>query len=226
MKLFIDCGEIDVIESVADQVYGVTTNPSILRAAGCTDYLGFAKELVRRFPWHSISLEVIADDIATMNAQARQLSALGPNVFCKIPCMTCDGTTTVGLVDHLTADGIHVNVTALMTAYQVRMFNDAMADRAECYLSIFAGRIADTGRDPVYLVRQAVEAAHPNVMVLWASTREAFNIHQAQQAGADIITLTPDLLAKYVKYGRDLDEYSRETVCMFFNDAKTAGLTL
>lgn len=226
MQLFCDAADIELMSSVADQVYGFTTNPTLIRQAGVTDYLGFAKECVRRFPWHSISLEVIADDIATMNRQARQLAALGPNVYCKIPCQLTDGTSTVGLVDHLTADGVHVNVTAIFTAYQVRMFNDAMQDRAECYLSIFAGRIADTGRDPVYLVRQAVEAAHPNVLVLWASTREAFNIHQAQQSGADIITLTPDLLAKYAKFGRDLDDFSRETVTMFRDDALAAGFTL
>jgi transaldolase len=226
VRLFIDCAQIDVIESVSDQVHGITTNPTILRAAGVTDYLSFAKELVRRFPWHSISLEVIADDIDTMYSQANTLAALGPSVFVKIPVMCTNGTTTLDLVDKLTSDGTHVNVTAVMTATQVYDFNAAMADRTECYLSIFAGRIADTGRDPTFLVGQAVADAPENVSILWASTREVYNVKQAHDCGADIITLTPDLLAKYGKFGYDLDEFSLDTCKMFRLDALAAGLTL
>jgi transaldolase len=214
------------MESVADQVYGFTTNPTLMRAAGVEHYEAFVEECVARLPGHSLSFEVIADELNAMRYQARKLASWGQSVFVKIPVSTTKGISTVDLVNDLTKDGVHVNVTAVFTAAQVVEFNEALANRAECYLSIFAGRIADAGVDPTFLVRQAVMEAPENVSVLWASTREVFNVKQAHDAGAHIITLSPDLLAKYARFGRDLTEFSRLTVQQFYDDAQVAGLTL
>ena len=226
MKLFADCAQLDIMAVVADQVHGFTTNPTLMRAAGVEHYEAFVEECVAQFPDHSLSFEVIADELNAMAYQSRKLASWGGNIFVKIPVTTTRGITTSELVDDLTRDGIHVNVTAVFTAEQVCVFNEALANRAECYLSIFAGRIADTGVDPEHIVRQAVMEAPENVSVLWASTREAFNIKQAHNAGAHIITVTPDLLAKYQRFGRDLTEFSLETVKMFRSDAVAAGLTI
>jgi transaldolase len=214
------------MSAVADQVHGFTTNPSLMKAAGVEHYEAFVEECVARFPEHSLSFEVIADELNAMRYQARKLAGWGQNVFVKIPVSTTLGVSTADLVNDLTRDGMHINVTAVFTADQVCEFNEALANRAECYLSIFAGRIADTGMDPAFLVRQAVMEAPENVSVLWASAREVFNVKDACHAGADIITLTPDLLAKYQRWGRDLAEFSLETVKMFRDDATAAGLTL
>ena len=211
---------------VADQVYGFTTNPTLLRAAGVEHYEAYVEECVARFPAHSLSFEVIADELNAIRYQARKLASWGPNIFVKIAAMTTRGISTSGLVDDLTSDGLHINVTAVFTAAQVCEFHEALANRAECYLSIFAGRIADTGIDPTFLVRQAVMEAPENVSVLWASAREVLNVKHAHDAGAHIITLTPDLLAKYRNFGRDLHEFSRETCQMFYDDAQAAGLSL
>jgi transaldolase len=226
VKLFCDCADLATMDAVADQVYGFTTNPTLMRQAGVEHYEAFVEECVARFPNHSLSFEVIADNLNAMRYQAIKLSKWGPNVFVKVPVTLTNGVSTSGLVDDLSRDGIRVNVTAVFTATQVAEFNEALANRAECYLSIFAGRIADTGVDPTFLVRQAVMEAPENVSVLWASTREVLNVKHAHDAGAHIITLTPDLLAKYQSWGRDLHEFSRETVQMFRDDAMAAGLTL
>lgn len=226
MKLFCDTADLPTMKAVADQVYGFTTNPTLMRAAGVEHYEAFVEECVAQFPTHSLSFEVVADELNAMRYQARKLAGWGPSVFVKVPAVNTKGISTVDLVADLSRDGIHLNITAIFTPEQVAIFNDAVADRAECYLSIFAGRIADTGRDPAHLIQQAVAEAAPNVRVLWASTREAFNIKQARDAGADIITLTPDLLRKYASFGKDLDEFSRETSAMFYADAVAAGLTI
>ena len=226
MKLFCDTADLPTMKAVADQVYGFTTNPTLMRAAGVEHYEAFVEECVAQFPTHSLSFEVVADELNAMRYQARKLAGWGTNVFVKVPVSTTKEISTLGLVEDLTKDGIHVNVTAVFTAEQVCTFHEALANRAECILSIFAGRIADTGIDPAFLVRQAVMEAPENVSVLWASAREVFNVKDACHAGADIITLSPDLLAKYQTWGRDLTEFSLETVQQFYNDAQVAGLTL
>ncbi len=209
-----------------DQVYGYTTNPTLILGAGISEYEEFIAQSVATFPDHSLSFEVIADTLPAMKYQAHKIARYGSNVFVKIPAMCTDGTDTSDLVSDLSSDGIHVNVTAIFTAPQVGKFGDAVANKAECYLSIFAGRIADAGFDPVHLIRQARMESAENVSVLWASTREVFNIRHAQDAGADIITVPPHLLTKYRRWGRDLDEYSRQTVKEFRDDAIAAGLSL
>lgn len=226
MQIFGDCCNLATMRQLSDQVWGWTTNPSLLRQAAVTDYEAFAKEAVATFPDHSISFEVIADDLTTMGTQARKLASFGPRVFVKIPVTLTDGTSTANLVSNLADEGIHVNVTAVFTAPQVGTFGNAIADKAECYLSIFAGRIADAGFDPAHLVRQARMECAENVRILWASAREVFNIRHARDAGADIITLSPELLTKYQLFGRDLDDYSLATVRQFYEDAQAAGLTL
>lgn len=226
MKIFADCADLDVMEALADQVTGFTTNPTIMRAAGVTNYEHFAKRAVATFPHHSISLEVIADTLVAMSEQAHKLASWGNNVYCKIPVTTTDGVSTVDLVNSLSRGGVHVNVTAMFTMQQFYAFNNAVDGGADAYLSIFAGRIADTGRDPATLIRYAALWSRPNVSLLWASAREVLNVKQAADAGADIITLAPDLLAKYAHYGKSLDEFSLETVSQFLSDAQAAGLTL
>lgn len=214
------------MRSVMDQVYGYTTNPSLCKAAGISEYEDFICQCVAAFPEHSLSFEVIADEPSAMRYQAKKIARYGNSVYVKIPVTTCDGTSTADLVNDLTSDGIHCNVTAVFTAAQVVTFNKAMADKAECYISIFAGRIADAGFDPTFLVRQARMECAANISVLWASTREVLNVKHAHDAGADIITLSPDLLAKYQEFGRDLDKFSLLTVRQFRDDAIAAGLSL
>ena len=226
MQLFADCADISIMRSLSSQVDGFTTNPTLMRAAGVLDYETFAKECVVSFPDHSISLEVIADEIDAMRRQAYKLSAYGPNVYVKIPVTTTDGTPTFRLVEQLSQRGVRVNVTAIFTQSQVTLFNEALKDGAPAYLSIFAGRIADTGNDPAQLISNASHRACANVQILWASAREALNVKQAEKAGADIITLTPDLISKYASFGKDLREFSLDTVKMFRRDALAAGLTL
>lgn len=226
MQIFADCADISVMRSLSNQVTGFTTNPTLMKAAGVSDYETFAKECVTAFPNHSISFEVIADDIETMRRQAYKLSAYGPNVYVKIPVSTTDGNPTFRLVEQLSQRGVRVNVTAIFTQSQATLFNEALQNGAPAYLSIFAGRIADTGNDPAPFIQSASENKCNNVKILWASAREVFNVKQALQAGADIITLTPDLIAKYVNFGKDLREFSLDTVKMFRNDALAAGLTL
>lgn len=226
LKIYGDVADLAVMRQFAKHVWGWTTNPSLLRAAGVSDYEVFIREAVATFPDHPISLEVIADDLTTMRDQARKLASFGHRVLVKIPVTLTDGTSTANLVSNLADEGIRVNVTAIFTAPQVADFGDAVADKSECYLSIFAGRIADAGFDPSHLVRQARMESAENVSILWASTREVFNIRHARDAGADIITLSPDLLTKYQLFGRDLDEYSLATVKQFYADAQAAGLSL
>ena len=226
MKIYADVADIATMRHIAHQVWGFTTNPTLMRQAGVSDYEGFARECVSLFPDHSLSFEVIADDLETIRTQARKITSWGSRVFCKIPVTLTDGTSTADLVSDLTAEGLHINVTAIFTAPQAEAFSAAIANKAECYLSIFAGRIADAGFDPAFLIRQARMEAAENISILWASTREVHNVRDARHAGADIITLTPDLLTKYQLFGRDLDEFSLATVKMFREDALAAGLTL
>ena len=226
MKIFGDCANLAVMRHLAPHVLGYTTNPTLMRQSGVTSYEAFAQECVDEFPEHSLSFEVIADDIVTMMRQAYEIGSWGPQVYVKIPVSTTKGESTAKLVRQLTFDGVRINVTAVFSPRQVSVFSAALDDGAPAYLSIFAGRIADTGHDPAPIVADAAKYAPDNVSILWASAREAFNVKQAFQAGADIITLTPDLLEKYRNFGKDLELFSRETVQMFYRDACAAGLEL
>lgn len=227
MKLYLDSGDIAVMTEFSPHVLGYTTNPTLLKAAGVTDYEAFARQAVDAFPTHSISFEVIADDLPTMCQQAQKIASWGDNVTVKVPIMTTDGVPTNNLVWELEHEySIKVNLTAVFTVSQALSVLSVTRSARPHIISVFAGRIADTGCDPAGIINEVVKAAHPSTEVLWASAREVFNVRQAFTAGADIITLSPDLLRKYQQFGKDLTEFSRETVQMFHRDAAAAGLTL
>jgi transaldolase len=209
-------------------VKGFTTNPTLMRKAGVVDYEGFAKDIVAAIPDRSISFEVFADDFAEMERQARRISTWGKNISVKIPISNTKRESSVALVRKLSHDGIALNVTALFTLEQVQNVVDAVKGGAPCYVSLFAGRVADTGRDPVPLMAAAVEklnAAH-NTKLIWASPRELLNIFQADEIGCHIITATNDIINKLSLVGKNPDEYSLETVKMFYEDGKAAGYRL
>ena len=209
-------------------VDGFTTNPTLMRKAGVTDYVEFARSVLAQIPDAPISFEVFADDFPTMERQARTIAAWGSNVFVKIPIMNTKGESSLPLVRKLTGDGLSINVTALMTVEQCRSVVQEVPANGRMILSVFAGRVADTGRDPVPVMREAVEVCRtrPEIMVLWASPREVLNVYQAAECGCHIVTATPDLLAKLSLKNKDLTEFSRETVQMFYDDAWRASYRL
>lgn len=209
-------------------VGGFTTNPTLMAKAGVKDYRAFAREVLEAIRDLPISFEVLADDFDGMLAQARELASWGDNVYVKIPIVNTRGEPCIGLIRQLSSEGVKINATALMTLEQVREVATVVDEHVPAVCSIFAGRIADTGRDPVPMMRSAVEicASKPLLSVLWASPREVLNLYQAEECGCHIITVTPEILSKMKLKGKDLAEYSRETAEMFFCDAKHAGLSL
>lgn len=219
----------DMLEAYhAGVVQGFTTNPTLMAKAGVKDYELFARDVLAAIPDLPISFEVFADDLPEMGRQARRISSWGPNVFVKVPVMTTARGSTMSLVRELTREGIKLNVTALMTPEQVASVRDAVHPGTPAIISVFGGRIADTGRDPVPIMRACVEACRgrPELMLLWASPREVLNIYQAEECGCHIITATPDVLAKLPLGGKDLMDFSRDTVQMFLDDARRAGYSL
>jgi transaldolase len=209
-------------------VKGFTTNPTLMRKAGVSDYEGFARDVLAAIPDRPISFEVFSDDFDEMERQARFITSWGPNVYVKIPVTDTKGAATAPLIARLARDGIKLNVTALMTVAQVETVASALGNGTRACVSVFAGRIADSGRDPVPIMQAALDvlADYPLQELIWASPREVFNIVQADAIGVDIITVTNDLLAKLPALGKDLDEFSLDTVRMFHDDARSAGLTL
>ena len=209
-------------------IKGFTTNPTLMRKAGVSDYRGFAHEILQAIPDRPISLEVFADEFAEMESQALEISSWGDNVYVKIPVTNTQGRSSGDLLRRLVQAGVRVNVTALMTLDQVRWVSECLADGPSCYVSVFAGRIADTGRDPMPLMAAAVELLrpYPNLELVWASPRELLNIFQADAVGCHIITVTHDVLKKLSRVGKDLHEYSLETVRMFYEDAHKAGYAI
>jgi len=208
-------------------IKGFTTNPTLMRAIGITDYEGFALDLLATIQDRPISFEVFADDEPEMEEQARHIAAWGRNVFVKVPVMTTNGAPTYDLVRHLSRDGIQLNVTALLTLEQVRDVCGALQRDVPAYVSVFAGRIADTGRDPVPLMREAVAMVNDvNAQLIWASPRELLNVFQADEIGCHVITATTDILKKLPLVGKDLHEFSQETVQMFRRDAVKSGYSL
>ncbi len=209
-------------------IAGLTTNPTLMRKAGINDYRGFARDILARIVDKPVSFEVFSDDFAEMERQAIEISSWGANVFVKIPVTNTRGQSSLPLVRRLAASGVKQNVTALMTLSQAREVSEALGGGVESYISVFAGRLADTGRDPVPVMRAAVEALRPfpNQQLIWASPRELLNIFQADAVGCHIITVTHDLLKKLPLVGKSLDAYSLETVKMFYDDATAAGFTL
>ncbi len=230
VKIFADGADASSMAELARQPFirGFTTNPTLMRKAGVQDYRAFARAALGAVPDKPISFEVFADDDAGMARQAREIASWGPHVYVKIPVTNTAGAPTHDLVRRLSADGVQVNVTAVMTLGQVEMMAGALAGGAPSCVSLFAGRIADTGRDPVPHVRHALEIlrAAPSAELIWASPRELLNVVQASEVGCHIITVTNDLLAKLGLLGKSLEEYSLDTVRMFFRDAENAHFSL
>jgi transaldolase len=199
-----------------------------MHKAGITDYEQFGRKLLAAVQDRPISLEVFADDLETMEIQARKIATWGSNVNIKIPVTNTKGEFAGSLISKLSAEGVQLNVTAIMTPQQVRKVAEALDPRTPAIISVFAGRVADTGVDPMPLMRECLAALkdRPLAELLWASPREVLNVFQANEVGAHIITATPDVLAKLKLFGKDLDEYSLDTVKMFHNDATAAGFSI
>jgi transaldolase len=234
IRIFADGASVaSMLEAAGDpRISGFTTNPTLMRKAGVSDYAAFAREVLGRIRDKPISFEVFADDTAGMRRQAREIAAWGDNVYVKVPVTNTRGEPCTDLVRELAADGVKLNVTAICTLDQVRDIAGALAGGPPSVISVFAGRIADTGRDPIPLMRDALaicRAQSPidrRIELLWASPREVLNIVQAADIGCDIITVTSDLLAKLALFGKELAAFSLETVQMFHRDAEAAGYKL
>ena len=209
-------------------ITGFTTNPTLMRKAGIANYEEFARDILSVIHDRPISFEVFSDEWDEMERQARQIAGWGANVYVKIPVTNTRGESSAHLVRRLTGEGVKVNVTALMTLTQVRTVCEALTPGPAACVSVFAGRVADTGRDPVPMMAAAVEMinAYPNVELIWASPRELLNVVQADAVGCHIITATPDILAKLPTLGKDLTDFSLDTVKMFYDDGVKAGFTL
>jgi transaldolase len=209
-------------------VSGFTTNPTLMRKAGVSDYQAFAKEMLRLIPDRPISFEVFADEHGEMEQQALEIAGWGKNVLVKIPVTNTRGEPSDKLLTSLAGAGVKLNVTALLTLGQVERVSAILGGGPPCKISVFAGRIADTGRDPVPAMAAAVELLrpYPNLELIWASPRELLNIFQAEAVGCHIITATTDILKKLTLVGKDLREYSLETVKMFYDDARKAEYRL
>jgi transaldolase len=230
VKIFADGANLQAILELADHphITGFTTNPTLMRRSGVSDYEGFARKLLEHITNRPVSFEVFADEHIEMVRQARLIASWGSNVYVKIPVTDTCGKSTAAVVRELAGSGVHLNVTALMTLAQVEAVTSTLAGGPRAVISVFAGRVADTGTDPVPLMRAALEAMAPysELELLWASPREILNVRQADDLGVHIITVTHDLLKKLPLLGRDLDAFSLETVRMFHNDAVTAGYLL
>jgi transaldolase len=229
-RIFADGADLEGILALAQnpRIEGFTTNPTLMRKAGLTDYAGFALSLLEQIDKHPISFEVFADDAEEMRRQARLIASWGENVYVKIPVTTTSGEPLSALAHELSTEGVKVNVTALFTPAQVETITAAVRDGAPSCISVFAGRIADAGVDPVPIMAQAVAimADAPRAELIWASPREILNLVQAHQVGCHIITVTHDLLKKLDCLGKKLEQYSLETVRMFHGDAAAAGFAL
>lgn len=230
VKLFADGAEKkSMLELYANPlIQGFTTNPTLMRKANITDYRAFALDVLAAIPDRPLSFEVFADEFAEMERQADLIDSWGPNVYVKIPVTNMKQESACALINKLSHRGIKINVTAILTLEQVREVVCALEGGAPSYVSVFAGRIADTGVDPVPMMAETVRMAqkHPGMEVIWASPRELLNVFQADEIGCHIITATPDILKKLALVGKDLTEYSLETVRMFGDDAARSGFTL
>jgi transaldolase len=209
-------------------IKGLTTNPTLMKKVGITDYRAFCKDILSSIKDRPLSFEVFSDDFAEMERQAMEIASWGSNVYVKIPVTNTKKETCYALVKRLTAEGVKVNVTALMTLAQTRDVVATLNPNVPSYVSIFAGRIADTGRDPVPLMAAAVEMLKvaPAAELIWASPRELLNIFQADDIGCQVITVTNDILKKLSLVNYDLEEYSLDTVKMFYNDAVSADFKI
>ena len=229
-RIFADGAELDsMLELACDpRISGFTTNPTLMRKAGQSDYAMFAKALLQEITTHPISFEVLADDAEGIEEEARLIASWGENVYVKVPVTTTRGEPLDRIVKRLSDDGIKVNVTAIFTPRQVEFVSEALRGGAPSYVSVFAGRIADAGVDPIPIMVESLEILRsvPEAELIWASPRELLNLVQASAIGCHIITLTRDLLGKLPLLGKDLEDFSLDTVRMFHSDAIAAGLAL
>ncbi len=230
VKIFADGADKKGILEMQQNHYikGFTTNPTLMKKAGITNYEAFARDILQYIEGQPISFEVFSDDFNEMHEQALQIASWGENVYVKIPVTNTLGKSAAPLIHKLAQAGVKQNVTALMTLDQVREITHALAGGPAACISVFAGRIADTGRDPLPIMQDALNImkAHPQLELIWASPRELLNIFQAAEMGCHIITVTNDILKKLYLVGKDLNEFSLETVKMFYEDATNAGFTL
>jgi transaldolase len=227
IKLYADGADIEgMIEEYKKGIAsGFTTNPTLMKKAGVKSYEEFAKSALKAIPDLPISFEVFSDDFSGMEREARKIGGWGDNVYIKIPVTNTKGESTAPLVKMLSDDGLKLNVTAILTVDQVKTIAKALSHSTPSIVSVFAGRIADTGIDPIPIMKESVKIlkSNPKAELLWASTRELLNLIQAESCGCHIITITNDVLKKVPLVGKDLRELSLETVQMFYNDAKGAG---
>jgi transaldolase len=230
VKIFADGADLDGILKLYCNPYikGFTTNPTLMRKSGISDYEKFSRQVLEKISDRPISLEVFSDEFDEMERQAHKIATWGKNVYVKIPVTNTRGESSAELVRRLASDGVHLNVTALMTNDQVSIASEALGSHIPAYISVFAGRVADTGRDPMPQMKEAVKimSAYPNQELIWASPRELLSIFQADEIGCHVITVTHDILKKLTLVGKDLDEYSLDTVKMFYSDAQKAGYKL
>lgn len=231
IKLFMDGADVDSMRTAVEtmpHIKGFTTNPTLMRKAGITDYTSFAKEVLAAVKGMPISFEVFSDEFAEMEREGRIIHSWGPNASVKIPVTNTRAESAAPLIKQLSSEGVPLNITAILTLDQVREVAEALHPDTPSIVSVFAGRIADAGVDPVPLMKEAAEILHsrPKAELLWASPREVLNVLQAEESGCRIITATKDILAKLPLFGKDLREYSLDTVKMFWNDAKAAGFKI
>jgi transaldolase len=230
VKIFADGADKAGMLDMAGLPYiaGFTTNPTLMRKAGIVDYRAFARDVVASLPDRPISFEVFSDEFCEMERQAHEIASWGDNVYVKLPVTNTRREPASALIRKLASAGIQLNITALMTLDQVREVSADLAGGSPSFISVFAGRIADTGRDPVPLMAAAVELLRscPNQQLIWASPRELLNLFHADAVGCHVITMTNDLLRKLPLVGKDLDEYSLDTVKMFHSDAAHARYSL
>jgi transaldolase len=229
-KIFADGADLEQIAMLCKNplIRGFTTNPTLMRKAGVTDYVAFAHKAIEFVGDRPISFEVFSDEFVDMERQARRIATWGPNVYVKIPVTNTRREPANELIQRLSDAGVKINVTAILTLDQVKRIADRLAHGAPSIISVFAGRIADTGVDPVPFMRKVLEyvGQYKSIQVIWASPRELLNVVQASEIGCHIITVTPDILAKLGMLGRDLADYSLDTVKMFHADAAAAGYKL
>lgn len=230
IAVYADGADIDGMVEMAKRgfVQGFTTNPTLMKKAGITSYTDFVQNVVKEIPDLPISFEVFADDFEMMEREALKLSGYGEHIFVKIPVTNSRGVSSVPLIKRLSQKGVNLNVTAVFTVEQAKDVLNVLEERTENIISVFAGRIADAGVDPESIMREVVElcSGKKGVMSLWASCREVFNIVQADRCGVDIITVTNDLLAKLGNLGKDLEQFSLETVQMFERDGRSLGFSI
>lgn len=229
IKIFADGSNIKEIFDLYENnklVKGFTTNPSLMKKAGVTNYASFIKEVTSKIKDLSISFEVFADDEKEMIDQAKKIAGFGENIHVKIPITNTKGQYTLNVIDSLVKDNIKVNVTAVFTQTQINLLKTVLPNNKDNIVSIFAGRISDTGRNPIPYILYTQTLLKNQCEILWASTRHVYNIYEAEQANCDIITVTPDQIKKLSLKDKDLSEYSLETVKMFYDDATSSGLIL